>query len=194
MLLEHGSLLAMAAFGIILTVNQLLMGLIFGVTMGMQPLIGYNTGAAKYHRVLKSFYCSILLAAVFALIPYLAVQIFARPIFTWFVDASNTKLIDLGVYSMRRFLLLLPIGCGSILVSQYFQSIGRAPVALFLAMTRQLAFQVPLLLILPQVFGYDGVLFSGPAGDALAFFVACFLMQRELKRLHKCEGEECRAA
>lgn len=95
---------------------------------------------------------------------------------------------------MRRFLLLLPIGCGSILVSQYFQSIGRAPVALFLAMTRQLAFQVPLLLILPQVFGYDGVLFSGPAGDALAFFVACFLMQRELKRLHKCEGEECRAA
>lgn len=194
MLLEHGSLLAMAAFGIILTVNQLLMGLIFGVTMGMQPLIGYNTGAAKYHRVLKSFYCSILLTAVFALIPYLAVQIFARPIFTWFVDASNTKLIDLGVYSMRRFLLLLPIGCGSILVSQYFQSIGRAPVALFLAMTRQLAFQVPLLLILPQVFGYDGVLFSGPAGDALAFFVACFLMQRELKRLHKCEGEECRAA
>ena len=110
------------------------------------------------------------------------------------MDASNTKLIDLGVYSMRRFLLLLPIGCGSILVSQYFQSIGRAPVALFLAMTRQLAFQVPLLLILPQVFGYDGVLFSGPAGDALAFFVACFLMQRELKRLHKCEGEECRAA
>ena len=84
---------------------------------------------------------------------------------------------------MRRYLLLFPIGCGSILVSQYFQSIGRAPVSLFIAMTRQIGFQVPLILILPQIYGYDGVLFAGPIGDALAFFIAAFLMQRELRRL-----------
>lgn len=191
MLLRYGSLLAMSAFGVILTLNQLLMGLVFGVCMGMQPLIGYNFGARKFGRVLHAFRSTVMLAALFALIPYLAVQLFAREIFMLFVDASDTELIDIGVYSLRRFLLLLPIGCGSILVSQYFQSIGRAPVALVIAMTRQLAFQIPLVLLLPRLFGYDGVLFAGPVGDSLAFFVAVYLMRREIRRLHEAGREEC---
>jgi Na+-driven multidrug efflux pump len=56
-------------------------------------------------------------------------------------------------------------------------------VALFIAMTRQIAFQIPLVLLLPLWFQYDGVLFAGPVGDSLAFFVAAFLMRRELRRL-----------
>ncbi len=183
MLLYYGSLLAMSAFGVILTLNQLLMGLIFGICMGMQPLAGYNFGARMYGRVLDSFRSTVVLAALFAIVPYLFVQIFAREIFTLFVNSSDTELIELGVYSMRRFLLLFPIGAGSILVSQYFQSIGSAPVALFIAMTRQIVFQIPLVLLLPLWFRYDGVLFAGPVGDSLAFFVAAFLMQRELRRL-----------
>jgi len=85
----------------------------------------------------------------------------------------------------------MPIGCGSILVSQYFQSIGRAPVALCIAMTRQIAFQIPLVLILPRIFGYDGVLFAGPGGDSLAFFIAAFLMWREIRRLREVAKKEC---
>lgn len=193
MLLRYGSLLAMSAFGVILTVNQLLMGLVFGVCMGMQPLVGYNYGARKNVRVLKTFRSTVMLTLLFAVVPYLAVQFFAREIFSQFVDPVNHELIDIGVYSMRRFLLLLPIGCGSILVSQYFQSIGRAPVALLIAMTRQIVFQIPLVLLLPLFFGYDGVLFAGPTGDALAFFVAAALMRRELRRLHQAAGDECAA-
>lgn len=183
MLLHYGGLLAMSAFGVILTLNRLLMGLVFGICMGMQPLIGYNFGAQQFPRVVKAFYFTVALTVLFAFIPYLGVQIFAPQIFALFVESSDTELINIGVYSMRRYLLLFPIGCGSILVSQYFQSIGRAPVSLFIAMTRQIGFQVPLILILPQIYGYDGVLFAGPIGDALAFFIAAFLMQRELRRL-----------
>lgn len=183
MLSNYGGLLAMSAFGVILTLNRLLMGLVFGICMGMQPLVGYNFGAQQYPRVLKAFQSTVLLSVLFAVVPYLCVQIFAPQIFTLFVDSSDTELIEIGVYSMRRYLLLLPIGCGCILVSQYFQSIGRAPVSLFIAMTRQIGFQVPLILILPPIYGYDGVLFSGPVGDALAFFIAAFLMYREIRRL-----------
>ncbi len=191
MLLRYGSLLAMSAFGVILTINQLLMGLIFGVCMGMQPLVGYNFGGGKYTRVLSTFRFTVFLTALFTIIPYLCIQIFARPIFLMFVDPNDTELIRIGVYSMRCYMLLFPIATGSILVSQYFQSIGRAPVALFIAMTRQIVFQIPLVLILPQFFGYSGVLFSGPLGDTLAFFVAYFLMKRELRRLHEASREEC---
>ncbi|MGE4565712.1 MAG: MATE family efflux transporter, partial [Victivallaceae bacterium] len=76
MLLYYGSLLAMSAFGVILTLNQLLMGLIFGICMGMQPLAGYNFGARHYGRVLDSFRSTVVLAALFAIVPYLVVQIF----------------------------------------------------------------------------------------------------------------------
>ena len=60
-------------------------------------------------------------------------------------------------------------------------------------MTRQIVFQIPLVLLLPQLFGYDGVLFAGPAGDTLAFFIAAYLMRRELRRLREAadEEEEC---
>ncbi|OQA88687.1 MAG: Multidrug export protein MepA [Lentisphaerae bacterium ADurb.Bin242] len=190
MLLRYGSLLAMSAFGVILTLNQLLLGLIFGVCMGMQPLIGYNFGAKKFSRVLSAFRSTVFLTALFAVVPYLCIQIFARPLFLLFVDPSDTELVQIGVYSMRCYLLLFPIASGSILVSQYFQSIGRAPVSLFIAMTRQIVFQIPLVLILPQFFGYSGVLFSGPVGDTLAFFVAFFLMKRELQRLRGAAREE----
>ena len=191
MLLRYGSLLAMSAFGVILTINQLLMGLIFGVCMGMQPLVGYNFGGGKYTRVLSTFRFTVFLTALFTIIPYLCIQIFARPIFLMFVDPNDTELVRIGVYSMRCYMLLFPMASGSILVSQYFQSIGRAPVSLFIAMTRQIVFQIPLVLVLPQFFGYSGVLFSGPVGDTLAFFVAYFLMKRELRRLQEASREEC---
>ncbi len=193
MLLAYGGMLAMSAFGVLLTVNQLLMGLVFGVCMGMQPLIGYNYGAQKYFRVLKAFRSTVILTILFAVVPYLIVQIFAREIFMLFVDRGRSDLIDIGVYSMRRFLLLLPIGSGSILVSQYFQSIGRAPISLVIALIRQIGFQVPLILLLPTFYGYDGVLFAGPIGDVFAFFLAIWLMRRELKRLRSKTVAECRA-
>jgi len=184
MLLRHGGEYAMAAFGIILSVAQLLMTPLFGISMGMQPLVGYNTGAKHYDRVIAIFYQSVKLAAVFAIVPYLLVEVFSTQIIDFFVDKDSEQLIEVGVYAMRRYLLLFPLSCGTILVSQYFQGVGRAPVAMLVAITRQMLFQLPLTFILPVFFGFDGVIFSGPVGDTLAFLVAFWLMRRELKKLH----------
>ena len=57
-------------------------------------------------------------------------------------------------------------------------------------MTRQLVFQIPLILLLPLIWGYDGVLFSGPLGDAIAFILAFFIMRREIVKLKKQERVE----
>ncbi len=191
MLVTYGGELAMAAFGIILTVNQFLFTPLFGICMGMQPIIGYNTGAGKYKRVLETFYKSIGLSAIFAIGPYIFVQIFAELVIRLFTDQNqDPELLKIGVYSMRRFLLLMPLGCGTILVSQYFQSIGRAPVALLIAMLRQLLLQLPLTFLLPQFFAYNGVILSGPVSDTLAFVIAFFIMRHELKRLHRLAARE----
>ncbi len=183
MLKDYGGDMAMAAFGIILTINQLLLTPLFGICMGMQPLIGYNTGARKYRRVIDIFYKSVWLSALIAVTPYLLVQLFPTTVIQMFLADNDTELLKIGVYSMRWFLLLLPLGCGTILISQYFQGVGRAPTALLIAMLRQLLFQLPLTFLLPLLFGYSGVLFSGPIGDSAAFLISFFIMRREISRL-----------
>lgn len=185
-LVRHGGETAMAAFGVILSLAQLLMTPLFGISMGMQPIIGYNTGARLYKRVHSTFFYAIRLSAIAVLVPYLLIQIFPNQIIAFFVSKeASGELIKLGAYSLRRYLLLFPLGCGGILVSQYFQAIGRAHMALLIAVCRQLLFQLPLTFFLPTFFAYNGVLFSGPIGDTLAFLIAFVLMRAELKQLNK---------
>lgn len=185
-LVRHGGEMAMAAFGIILSLAQLLMTPLFGISMGMQPIVGYNTGARLYKRVRSTFFHAIRLSAIAVLIPYLLVQLFPQQIITFFVSTdADPALIKLGSTSLRSYLLLFPLGCGSIMVSQYFQAIGRANKALLIAICRQLLLQLPLVFILPRFFGYNGVLFSGPVGDTLAFLIAFALMRAELRQLNQ---------
>lgn len=183
MIVTHGGELALAAFSVILTVNAILMAPLFGICMGMQPLVGFNTGAGKPGRVLASFYSALAAFAVFAIVPYCFVQAFPHAVFRIFT--KDPDLIAIGAYSLRRFLLLMPLGCGTIIVSQYFQGVGRPAVALAIAMLRQLMFQLPLTFILPHFFEYNGVLFSGPIGDTTALLFGILIMRHELKRLKR---------
>ncbi|MDD3155057.1 MAG: MATE family efflux transporter [Victivallaceae bacterium] len=185
MLIAHGGDLALAAFGVILTVAQFLFTPIFGVCMGMQPIIGYNTGAEKYDRVLKTFRVTCLLGAALGLPLWATVMIFPEKVMQLFVG-NRPELISIGAFSMRDYLMLMPAGAGvAIFVSQYFQSVGKPLYALLIAMSRQLLFELPLALILPGFFGYAGVVFSAPIGDCIAAALAISLIRREIKRLKK---------
>ncbi len=186
MLILHGGDLALAAFGVILTVAQFLFTPVFGICMGMQPLVGYNTGARKFGRVILSFRDSCLVGAAVALPVWLFVMIFPEFVMKLFAG-DHAKLIELGAFSMRGYLMLAPLGAGiTIFVSQYFQAIGKPLYALGIALCRQLIFELSLALILPQYFGYAGVVFAAPAGDCIASVIAFVLMRRELARLREC--------
>lgn len=183
MLKLHGGALSLAAFGVILTVSQFLFTPVFGICMGMQPVTGFNFGAEKYGRVLKAFRVSCLLGAAIGLPAWLAVMIFPHETMQLFVG-DKPELIALGGRSMRYYIMLAPLGAGiTIFVSQYFQSVSKPLLALTIGLCRQLLFELPLAMILPHFFGYNGVVFAAPVGDCIASVIAFLLMRREIAHL-----------
>ncbi len=183
MLIAHGGELALAAFGVILTIGQLLGTPIFGVSMGMQPVVGYNLGAGNYRRMLDAFrYSGWLLAAV-ELPIWLLIMLFPEPVMRLFAG-DHGRLIELGTWSLRRYLLLYPLGsCVTIFVSQYFQSVRKPLYALSIGLSKQMLLELPLAWMLPGFFGYAGVVFAAPAGDCIAAGIAGWLIHRELEKL-----------
>ncbi len=191
MLALHGGALALAAFGVILTVSQFLFTPVFGICMGMQPVTGFNFGAEKYGRVLKAFKVSCILGAVIGLPTWILVMLFPYHTMSIFVG-NHPELIDLGGRSMRYYIMLAPLGAGiTIFVSQYFQSVSKPLLALTIGLCRQMLFELPLALILPNFFGYNGVVFAAPAGDCIASVLAFLLMRKEIGHLVKLIQEKC---
>ncbi len=181
MLRDYGGLAAMAAFGAIMTVNQLLLTPLFGITMGMQPLVGYNLGARKYDRVIQILQRSFLVTGGFIVLPYLAVELLPQWVITVFT--SDAEVLEIGAYSMRRYFSMLPLTCGIVLVSHYFQGVGRSWLALILILVRMLLFQMPFIFLLPLVWGYNGVVWSAPLADVLGFVMSMIAIRWEFRRL-----------
>lgn len=172
---------ALAVFAISMKIHHLMITPILGLAMGMQPLVGYNIGARKYARVRKVFLMSLATAAAAVMIPYAFLEGFARPVVSLFGLEGDS--LSLGVYTLRRFLLLMPFGSMCIMFSHYFQGTGQARTALLLSLVRQLALALPFMLIIPRYFGFDGIIFAFPASEVCGTIFAMWIMAREFKRL-----------
>lgn len=178
-LLYHGGDVAIAAYGVINRVIFVVVMIVLGFNQGMQPIAGYNFGARKMDRlyeVLKrTIYSATIVTTVAFLICELIPQYVAR-IFT-----QDQELINVSVHGMRIVAMVMPIVGFSMVASNFFQSIGHAGKSIFLSLTRQIIFLLPMLLILPRYFGLDGIWYSMPASDLAAFITSALVMWYYLK-------------
>lgn len=178
---------AMAAFGISMSLRHLIMTPAFGLSMGMQPIVGYNIGAQKLARARKSFVFSVVGSILLVMIPYLMIQVLSRH-FVWAFGARGEAL-ELGVYTMRRHMVFVPFGCLVALFSHYFQGAGKPRQALTITAFRQVILALPLILLLPGAWGYDGIIFSTPLAELGGFFFGLIMIQIEFRRLRRQEAE-----
>lgn len=178
---------AMAAFGIVMSLRQLMMTPVIGLSMGMQPLVGYNYGAAKYERVRKIFRFSIMASFLLILIPYCVLELFSRPVVEFF--GATGGALDLGVYTLRRYMLLMPLGGLAAMFSHFFQGTGQPKQALAVTAVRQIVLATPLMIIMPFFFGYDGIVFASPFAEVGGMFFGVFMISREFRRLRAKEVE-----
>lgn len=176
-LYTHGGDLAIGAYGIINRIMMLFGMLVMGFNQGMQPIAGYNFGAQQNDRVKSVLKLTIFYASCVMCVGFLAGELFPRALSIMFTTDEN--LIALSVKGMRIALSAAPVVGFQMVVSNFFQSIGQAPKAVFLSSTRQLLFLVPLLLILPNFFGTTGVWLSMPISDVLAAILAAVLLFRD---------------
>jgi putative efflux protein, MATE family len=165
----YGGDMAIGAFGIINSIISLLIMIMFGFTQGMQPIVGYNWGAKQHDRAIEAFRLTIYYATAVSVIGFIAAECFPGFIARWFTDSQ--ELIDITTKGMRIYVICLSLVGFQVVTTNFFQSIGKAGISIFLSMTRQLLFLTPLLLLFPPLFGLDGVWFATPAADLIAALV-----------------------
>ena len=180
-LLKYGGELAVASIGIITRIAMLMLMPIFGLSQGLQPIIGYNYGAKNYHRVIKALKIAIYSATIFSIVGFLIVQIFDTQIIMLFND--NPDLIEIGSHGMRIYLFMLPVIGFQIIGANYFQAVGKAGYAIILSMSRQIIILIPLVLLLPGILGLNGAWLASPIADLVAAILTGIFLMKEIKKL-----------
>lgn len=186
-LLTHGGDFAIGAMGVISSVAMMCLMPVFGINQGSQPIIGYNYGAKNYKRVKKAWMLAVVAAVAITTTGFLVVELAAPSIIRIF--NSNADLVAIGTHGIRIYLSMLPVIGFQVISTNYFQAVGKAKISMFLSLVRQVIVLIPLLLILPPIFGLNGVWISGPTSDAVASIITVFFVMRELKELKQQELE-----
>ncbi|HEY8889079.1 MAG TPA: MATE family efflux transporter [Clostridium sp.] len=181
-LYTYGGDIAVAAMGILNSISMLIFMPIFGISQGIQPIIGYNYGAKLYPRVLKVLKFAIIAGTSICIIGFIGVQLFAKPLIGVFVG-NNPDLINLGARGLRIDLIVLPIIGFQILGSSYFQAINEAKTSMLLSILRQVIVLIPIVLILPIFFKLDGLWFSQPCADLIATGLTAFFLHKSINKL-----------
>lgn len=183
----YGGDLAIGAMATISSISMVFLMPIFGLNQGSQPIIGFNYGAKQYERSNKAFKISALASIVILTTGWLMVQTVPEVIVGMF--NKDPKLMDISVNGVRIYLLMLPIIGISITGSNYIQSVGKAKVAMFLSLLRQVILLIPMIVMLPKFFGLNGVWVSQPVSDFLATAITAIVLVKEL-RSYKVKNEE----
>ena len=185
-LLEYGGDLAVGAYGIANRVGFIFIMINFGVNQGMQPIAGYNYGAQNYDRLMRVLKLAMIAGTcittsgflVAEFIPHICVRLFT----------SDSRLTELSVNGLRIMMAAMPIVGYQMIVPNFFQSIGKAKISIFLSLSRQLLFLVPLIGVLPLFFGVNGVWVAMPISDSFSALFALVMMVRYMRMFKKLQA------
>lgn len=181
---QYGPDIPLAAFGIVMKFNTILIAIVTGIGTGAQPIVGYNYGRDDYGRVRKTFYLTAITATIVSVICFLAFQIFPKQLTTLFGD-QGSLYTEFSILSFRLFTLLCFLNGFQIVSAIFFQSIGKPIISGIISFSRQIIFLIPAVMILCHFLGLYGVLWAGPIADGLAFLLAFILISPEMKKLKR---------
>ena len=176
----YGSDIPLACAGIISKVNMLFFSFVIGISQGLQPIVSFNFGAQKYDRVKDAYKKAVFAATAISIVAFLCFQFFPRQIIGIFGSGSEEYLHFAERY-FRIFLFFTFLNGIQPVSSKFFTSIGAPKKGIFLSLTRQIIFLLPLLLIFPYLFGIDGVMYTAPIADLAAASVSIVMVVREFK-------------
>ena len=172
----YGAEIPLAASGIVMKVNAIVIAVLIGISQGMQPIIGFNYGARKYDRVKKTYFLAIECELEITIIAVICFHLFPEYILSIF-GKGDELYMEFSVKFMKCFLCALPLGAVQMLSSNLFASIGKSVKGALLSLTRQVIFFIPILFVLPIIYGINGLFWVGPTSDVLAFVttIACVI-------------------
>lgn len=179
----YGENIPIACAGIITKVNMIFMSFVIGLSQGLQPIASFNYGAGKKGRVKEAYIKAISIGAVLAVIAFFMFQFFPRQIISIFGDGSELYY-QFAIRYFHVFLFFTFVNFMQPITSNFFTAIGKPKVGSFLALTRQILFLLPLILLFPLFLGIDGIMYAGPVADCLAAVVCFIMVYRELRNFN----------
>lgn len=175
--------IAVGAYGILNRTTMFFVMIVFGVTQGMQPILGYNFGASNWPRVKQTLFKGIWVGAIITVVGFIVTESFPDTLSRMFT--TEQSMIDIARRGYRIYFACFPVVGIQIVIQNYFQSIGKPKMSIFLSLTRQLIFLIPLLIILPRYFQVDGVWASMASSDFLAFLLAIIVLYFSTRHYNK---------
>lgn len=184
----YGGDLSIGAMATISSISMIFVMPAFGFVQGMQPIVGFNYGAKKYDRAKKALKISLISASIVFLLGSLVIQLAPQALVVMF--NKDPELMNITIIGLRKYALAMPIVGISIVGSNFIQSIGKAKMAMVLGLLRQVIILIPMVLILPNFFGLNGVWFAQPTADTVSAVITGIVLVRELRKNFKTETDE----
>lgn len=184
----YGEAIPLACAGIIIKVNQVFFSIVIGLAQGSQPIESFNYGAEKYDRVRKTYRLALSSGFCISLISFVLFQLFPVQIISLFGQGSESYF-EFGAKFFRIYLFFIWADCLQPITSTFFTSIGKPVKGIFLSLTRQIIFLLPLLIILPMFLGIDGIMYAGMFADLFAAIVTVIMARIEFKDMRRLENK-----
>ncbi|PIK18157.1 MATE family efflux transporter [Prevotella intermedia] len=182
-LVKFGGDIAVGAYGIANSIAMIFIMFVIGLNQGMQPIAGYNYGAQQYGRMMRVVKLSIITAICIMLTGW-TLAMFA-PYYCARMFTKDPELVKGSIKAIQIIMMMYPfIGC-QMVITNFFQCIGKVKISIFLSLSRQLLFLLPLLVLLPNFYGINGVWASMPTSDLISVIVAISIMTVYLRRFKK---------
>ena len=182
-LVRYGGDMAVGAFGIAYSVAMVFIMFVIGLDQGMQPIAGYNYGSQQTDRLMRVLKLTIFAATGIMVTAWLIAHL--APYYCARMFTKDPELIRQAIKAIQINMMMYPIVGFQMVVTNFFQCIGKVKISIFLSLSRQLLFLIPLLVILPHFFNLNGVWASLPSSDFLASLVAAIIMVTYMRRLKK---------
>jgi putative MATE family efflux protein len=183
-LIDFGGDLAVGAMGIINSVATMVIMTIVAINMASQPIIGFNYGAKDGKRVKDTLRYSLIAATIIAVSAFTLIEAMPGVLVTLF-NRDSQELYDLTVQGLRIIILAWPLVGFQVVAGHFFQSVGKAKIAMILTLLRQVIVLLPLLLVMPGWFGLNGIWAAFPVSDAVSAMVVSVFLVREWRNLDK---------
>lgn len=171
---KYGGDLAIGAYGIVNRFTFLFIMVNMGLNQGMQPIAGYNFGARKYIRVKQVFWLTVICASAVSFLGFIFSECFPDIAVSLFTN--DPELMALADKGLRMMNIALPLVGFQMVTTNFFQSLGMVHKSIFLSLSRQLLFLVPLIYFLPVFFGHKGVWMSFPIADSISIILSAVML------------------
>lgn len=181
--IKHGGDISVAALGIVNSATMIMVISIISLNMAVQPIIGFNYGAGLLCRVKETTMKAIKYATLIAAGGWLICMFLPGAIVSIF-NSDSPELREAGITGLRIYCAVLPVVGFQIIASNYFQAIGKARLATFLSLLRQIIVLLPLIFILPHFWGIEGVWIANPISDFVAAVISFIFFRREIRQLN----------